>query len=121
MTDSVYFSVGPKYQTEFERAKRPAVLVGEYSSIARRTLYNINTTLAENRIYVNLVYSIDISKCNYIEAKNKITGAFIAANVTNAIEGSILRDLCNTRDGCSYIEYFIRDDVNTLIEDICMY
>ena len=93
----------------------------QISSIARRTLYNVNTTLAENRIYVNLVFSIDMSKCNYIEAKNEITCAFIAANITNAIEGSIIRDLCNTRDGCSYIEYFIRDDVNTLIEDICRY
>ena len=50
------------------------------SYIVRCTLYKVNTTLEENRIYVKLKYSIDIKKWNYIEAKNNVTGTFMAAN-----------------------------------------
>jgi hypothetical protein len=88
------------------------------SSLARRSVHSVNSTLGENLGFLYCEYGINICKHSYRFVRN-----FILDNVKNhnctIVTSQAIRDLCNARDKVCHIENLERDNIISLIDCLC--
>ena len=86
--------------------------------ITCKSLSMVNGCLGENFIFILLSFNVDMTKCSYSVARNKIMSNYLKDNIHNISCGNAIRELCSIRDGCQSLSGFTKSDICELIDDI---